>query len=204
MTTTRTDEPIDEAARTSPLALWRYAHEYLSVARNLCMQLRIRCDESQAPYHVAAQGIEFALKSFLRVRGATMEELHRDVGHSLHKALDRSEAQGLPSIPAAWRAAIVDLAPFHQDQQFVYIAHAANTFPDIAPLVDAGVWILYCITPQVVDHFVVNLGTDSTPSPADFVRRLHAALSVTSGVVRPHEAVLHETARTFSGETGIS
>ena len=32
---------IDEHQRTSPLALWRYAHEYLCVANDLCDRLMI-------------------------------------------------------------------------------------------------------------------------------------------------------------------
>src|SRR5438874_2321893 len=112
----------DEAKRTSPLALWRYAHEYLCASRNLCQQIRIKSTESQAPYHVAAQGIEFALKAFLRARGESMTVLHTEIGHSLLSALGRSEAHGLPAMPAPWRAAILELAPFHQDGQFVYRA----------------------------------------------------------------------------------
>src|SRR4030095_7734616 len=83
----------DEAERTSPLALWRYAHEYLCASRSLCQQIRIRCAESQAPYHAAAQGIEFALKAFLRAHGDSMPMLHTEIGHSLISALRRSEAQ---------------------------------------------------------------------------------------------------------------
>lgn len=188
---------IDEHQRTSPLALWRYAHEYLCVAHNLCDRLMITSVESQAPYHVVAQGIEFALKSFLRARGATMSDLHREVGHSLDQALNRSEALGLPPMPAPWRAVIVGLAPFHQNHQFVYLMMPEPTFPDIAPLVDAGVWILDCIAPDVVDHFVANLGSDTTLPATEFVRRLRAALSATPGIAPRRVASLHDTARTY-------
>ncbi len=171
---------VDEAARTSPLALWRYAHEYLCASRSLCQQIRIKCIESQAPYHVAAQGIEFALKAFLRSRGETMAALHERVGHSLDIALRHSEAQGLSPIPAEWRNAIADVAPFHQDGQFVYRAMPDGAFTDVDPLVDAGVWILDRIAPDVVEHFVLHLGTSDSPPAPEFVRRLRAALSATS------------------------
>ena len=36
-----------EAKRTSPLALWRYAHDYLRAAQTLARQNRIACHESQ-------------------------------------------------------------------------------------------------------------------------------------------------------------
>jgi hypothetical protein len=190
----------DEIQRTSPLALWRYAHEYLCVARNLCDQVRIKSIESQAPYHVAAQGIEFALKAYLRARGASMTELQREVGHSLSHALDRSEALGMPAVPVPWRTAIDEMAPFHQDGQFVYLTVTETTFPEITPLVDAGVWILYRIAPDVVDHFAQNLGTDTTPPAPEFVRRLRAALSATSEIAHPAVGQVHDTARTYGDE----
>jgi hypothetical protein len=102
----------------------------------------VQCVESQVPYHIAAQGIEFALKAFLRARGDSMSVLHAEVGHSLTNALHRSEAQGLPSIPAPWRAAIAELAPFHQERQFVYRTMPEGAFCDVGPFVDAacGSW----------------------------------------------------------------
>jgi hypothetical protein len=177
----------DEAKRTSPLALWRYAHEYLCASRNLCQQIRVQCIESQAPYHVAAQGIEFALKAFLRARGESMGVLGAEVGHSLMNALQRSEAHGLPPMPAPWRIAIADVAPFHQDGQFVYRAMPEGAFTEVGPLVDAGVWILDRIAPDVVDHFVVHLASDESPPATEFVRRLRAALSATSDAVQLHD-----------------
>ena len=35
-----------EAKRTSPLALWRYAHDYLRAAQALCRQHKIACHHS--------------------------------------------------------------------------------------------------------------------------------------------------------------
>ena len=61
----------DESRRTAALALWRYGNDYLKAAQGLCEDMRITCNESQVHYHLAAQGIEFALKSFLRAN-------HRD------------------------------------------------------------------------------------------------------------------------------
>jgi hypothetical protein len=170
----------DEAQRTSPLALWRYAHEYLCASRNLCDQIRITCTESQVPYHVAAQGIEFALKAFLRARGESMDVLRTELGHSLLGALERSEARGLAPMPPACRSAISELAPFHQNEQFVYRRMPHDAFSDVRPLVDAGVWILDRIAPDVVDHFVVHLASNDSPPAPEFVRRLRAALSATS------------------------
>jgi hypothetical protein len=179
-----------ELRRTSPLALWRYSHDYLDVVRQLCGRIRVACAESQVPYHVAAQGIEFGLKAFLRTRGATMSDLNQEIGHSLQRALERCEAQGMPRIPEPRRAAIVAVAPFHQDGRFVYPSAPDATYPDVEPLIDAGLWILDRIAPDVVEHYVAHLGNDGTPPAAEYVRRLRAALSATSRTV---QACIEET-----------
>ncbi len=173
----------DESRRTAPLALWRYAHDYLRAARSLSRQHRIACSESQAAHHVAAQGIEFALLAFLTARGASLEQVRRDVGRSLYKALARSEALGLPPIPSPWRAAVAEIAACHQDTQFVYLIAPENTFPDLNPVVDAGIFILDRIAPDVAVQFVVHLGDSASPTVETFVRRLRADLSATSDVV---------------------
>ena len=175
-----TNPSIDESRRTSPLALWRYAHDYLRTARTLSRQHRIACSESQAVHHVAAQGIEFALLAFLTARGAPLDDVRRDVGRSLCRALVRSEAEGLPPIPAPWRAALAEIAPCHQDAQFVYLVTPGGTFPDLDPVVDAGIFILDRIAPDVAVQVVVNLGDGASPTVETFVRRLRADLSATS------------------------
>jgi hypothetical protein len=170
----------EEAKRTSPLALWRYAHEYLCASRNLSQVIKIRCSESQAAYHVAAEGIEFALKAFLRARGDSMTLLQREVGHSLLGALERSEKEGLPRVPPAVRQTITELAPFLQNDQFVYRTMPDDGFCDVEELVHAGMWILDCIAPDVVDHFTTHLASSDSPPATEFVRRLRAALSATT------------------------
>lgn len=170
----------NEERRTSPLAFWRYAHDYLRAAHTFGRQHRIACAESQVGYYAAAQGIEFALKAFLRAHGASVTELRAEFGHSLGKALARSEALGLPAIPSAWRAAVAEIAPCHQDTQFVFLVVPETAFPTLDPLVSAGVFILDRIAPDVARHFVAHLGGDSTPTVETFVRRLRADLSATS------------------------
>ncbi len=168
-----------EARRTSPLAFWRYGHDYLRVARTLCRQHRIPCADAQVAYHAAAQGVEFALKAFLRARGVETHELRAGIGHSLAKALARSEAQGMPPIPEPWRAAVAEIAPFHQEGRFVYLVTPEDAFPDVDPLVAAGIFVLDAIAPDVATHFVVHLGGEATPTVEMFVRRLRADLAAT-------------------------
>jgi len=172
----------DEAKRTSPLALWRYAHDYLRAAQALCRQHRVACHESQAPYHVASEGLNFTIKAFLRTRGATMAELDRIIGHSLTEALIRGEAQGLPRLPARWRMAVAEVAACSGEQEFAYLTTTESTFVDVEPLVEAGVWILDQIAPDVAEHYVQHLAGAASPSAEDFVGRLRADLRATADV----------------------
>ena len=184
-----------EARRTSPLAFWRYGHDYLRIARTLCRQHRIPCAESQVAYHAAAQGIEFALKAFLRARGVTADALRSEVGHSLSAALARSEAQGISPLPAPCRAAVMEIAPCHQAGQFVFLTAPDGAFPEIDPLVAAGIFVLDAIATDVATHFVVHLGGEATPTVETFVRRLRADLTATFELARaddtPDAAALH-------------
>ena len=167
----------DEAKRTAPLAFWRYAHDYLRAASGLCHGNRTLCIESQVPYHLVAQGLEFALYAYLRAKGMTALELRTGVGHSLAKAMALCEAHGMPPLPAQWQSAFRDLAACHTDRGFEYFVAAEDAYAEISPLVDAGVWILGHVAPIVADHYVRNLGSDGSPSTGEFVRNLRAALS---------------------------
>src|SRR4030095_2202790 len=171
-----------EAKRTSPLALWRYAHDYLRAAQALGRQHKIACHESQAPYHVACEGLNFTIKAFLRTRGATMSELDRIIGCSLTEALIRGEAQGLPKIPTRWRMAVAEVAACCQEHQFVYMATTDSTFIDVEPLVEAGVWLLDHIAPDVAEHYAAHLAGEASPSAEEFVGRLRADLKATADV----------------------
>jgi hypothetical protein len=130
---------VDESQRTTALAFWRYAHDYLRVARALADQHKLRCAEAQAVFHVAAQGLEFALKSFLRAKGLSADDLRTGVGHSLADALDKSFAHGLGPLPAASRASIETLALHHQQRQFTYLDADPDAFADVSPYVAAGI-----------------------------------------------------------------
>ena len=167
----------DEAKRTAPLAFWRYAHDYLRAASSLCHGNRTLCIESQVPYHMVAQGLEFALHAYLRAKDMTTAELRTRLGHSLTKAMALCEADGMPPLPAQWQRAFRELSACHTDRGFEYFVAAEDAYAEISPLVDAGVWILGHVAPIVADHYVRNLGSDGSPTTEEFVRSLRAALS---------------------------
>jgi len=49
-------------------------------------------------------------------------------------------------------------------------------------LVEAGVWLLDRIAPDVAAHYVAHLADDASPSAAEFVGRLRADLRATADV----------------------
>jgi hypothetical protein len=169
----------EEEHRTTALALWRYGHDYLRVAKMLCRRHRLRCDESQVPFHAIAQAIEFALKAFLRTKGHTPEQLDEEFGHSLMRALDRALLLGLPPLPRAAHEAVEQLAPHHREREFRHVV-SREAYPDLRPLYAAAVHVLDAIAADVAADYVDGFSADGSPTVDEFVRRLRADLAATA------------------------
>jgi hypothetical protein len=176
-----------ESRRTAALALWRYSHDYLKAAQTLSQTDLIASNESQALHHLAAQGIEFALKSFLRARGVTPEDLSARIGHSLLDALQEAIARGLPPPPVEVVRAIRFIAPHHRDDQFHYLAARYGEFADLTPLLAAGTWILDRIAAEVVADYLVYYGHGSASAGDDMLRRMRANLDLTASRIPPSQ-----------------
>ena len=173
-------QETEESRRTAALALWRYGHDYLKAAQTLAEKDRVTCNESQALYHLAAQGIEFALKSYLRAKGVTTEELNTRIGHSLVDALQEALARDLPPPPVAVVRAIRVIAPHHRDDQFRYLATRYGEFPNLAPLLVAGTWVLAQIVADVVADYFAYHAHGSVPAKDDMLRRMSGDLQMTA------------------------
>ncbi|TMH30632.1 MAG: hypothetical protein E6H66_17830 [Betaproteobacteria bacterium] len=169
----------DESRRTAALALWRYGHDYLKAARTLCENDHIACNESQALYHLAAQGIEFALKSHLRAKGVTPGDLSARIGHSLLDALQEAMARDLAPPPVDVLRAIQLIAPYHRHDQFRFLAVRHGEFPDLAPLLAAGTWILAQTAKDVVADYFAYHGHASAPASEEMLRLMRADLQMT-------------------------
>ena len=174
---------IEESRRTAALALWRYGHDYLKAAQALSENNRVTLNESQALYHLAAQGVEFALKSFLRASGVAAEDLSARVGHSLQDALQEALARGLPFPPIEAIRTIQTFAPHLRDDQFRYIPAEYGEFPDLTPLLAAGIWILSHVAENAVADYYVYYGRGSKAEESAMLRRLHADLDVTASKI---------------------
>jgi hypothetical protein len=174
-----------EERRTAALALWRYSHDYLKAAQTLCQTNLVACNESQALYHLTAQGVEFALKSFLRARGVSQDDLSTHIGHSLLDALQEAIVRGLPLPPVDAVSAIQFIAPYHRNDQFQYVAANHGEFPDLMPLLVAGTWILDQIAAEVVEDYFVHQGRDSATAGDDMLRRMRADLNPLARKLQP-------------------
>ena len=70
--------------RTSPLGLWMYADSYLDAAS--CVAAHSRHPHREPVYLLYAHAVEFALKAFLRSKGASIDEIEAH-GHRLDPLL---------------------------------------------------------------------------------------------------------------------
>lgn len=170
----------EETRRTSALAFWRYAHDYLRTAQSLCSAHRLLCAESQVAYHLAAQALEFALKAFLRAAGVPADELRDRIRHSLASAFDRALELGLPPPPEEALTAIEDIAPHHQDFAFAHMQADDGEYPDLEPLFGAVHWLLDVITPAVARDYAAHYAAEASPSADELVGRLRADLAATA------------------------
>jgi hypothetical protein len=173
----------DESRRTAALALWRYGNDYLKAAQGLCQDMQVTSNESQVHYHLAAQGIEFALKSFLRAKGVTPGDLSARIGHSLLDALQEALARDLPPPPVKVLRTIQFIAPHHRDDQFLYFVAADGDFPEFTPMLAAGTWILAQVAADVAADYFAYYADGSAPGIDDMLRRMRADLDATSSKI---------------------
>jgi hypothetical protein len=173
----------DESRRTAALALWRYGNDYLKAAQGLCDDMRITCNESQVHYHLAAQGIEFALKSFLRAKGVTPSDLSERIGHSLLDALQEALALDLPSPPDNVLRTIQFIAPHHRNDRFLYFVAADGDFPEFMSMLATGTWILGQVAADVVADYFAYYAHGSTSAVDDMLHRMRADLHATASKI---------------------
>jgi hypothetical protein len=75
-------------------------------------------------------------------------------------------------------------APHHRDEEFRYLAARYGEFPNLAPLLAAGTWVLAQVAADVVadvvaDYFAYH-GQASALAVDDMIRRLRTDLQMTA------------------------
>jgi len=85
-------------------------------------------------YYLTAHAIELALKSFLRAKGKSLDELKNRFGHDLSAALKEAEALDLRAYVALrpdQEAAIQILSSYYKDKEFEYIVTGFKELPTL-------------------------------------------------------------------------
>src|SRR6266446_7364294 len=108
-------DPADE--RTTALGLWRYSFDYLKAANIVDKHDPNPWVESQVTYQLVCQGLELALKAYLRATGQTVRDLIR-TGHSLEKCLNSAERAGLTPLCQELRAALLMIDRYYKQNEF--------------------------------------------------------------------------------------
>jgi hypothetical protein len=175
----------DDARRTAALAYWRYAHDYFRAAADLCRDHQMPCGESQVPYHLCAQGLEFAFHAYLRAHGVSVDDLQSRYRHALDAARAACESRGLPALPTQCVTPFTEVAGCLRPAGFRYLDVDDAAAPDVAPLLEAGTWILAQAAPHVSRHYVEHLGGAGSPTAEEFGQRLRTALTMLRDASRP-------------------
>lgn len=169
-----------DTRRTAALAYWRYGHDYLRAARDLCHKHEVCYAEGQPVYHLAAQALEFALKAFLRARGVPPESVVERYGCALDVAFDEAGTRGLPASPGAVSSAVRTLAAHHRPEGFVRLDETSAASAEPRLFFDAVHWVLDAIVPIVAEDYTAHYSDESSPSKESFMLRLRADLSATA------------------------
>src|SRR4029450_11421910 len=92
-------------------------------------------------------------------------------------------ARGLPFRPIEAIRPIQTFAPHLRDDQFRYIPADYGEFPDVTPLLAAGIWILSQVAENAVARYDGYYGGGTRAEESAMLRRLHADLDVTASKV---------------------
>lgn len=124
-------------SRTTPIGLARYAKEYLEAAILVDNEMgkdAVYSRISPIPaYFLLLHGIELTLKSFLRHKGLTVEQLSgKGLGHDLNALLARARELGLNEVHQLTEQdseALALLIGANADHQLRYIQTGPKAFP---------------------------------------------------------------------------
>jgi hypothetical protein len=131
----------DREAHTDSMLVWQEACQFLGAACEIPNYRTPRL-------HLAAHGIELALKSHLRANGYTLEQL-RQVGHSLAKCLDHCKALGMAAPSDDDLHRLFFLSEAHVDHEWRYAHTDRPPHMEWADWIIVAEWALRAAIPAV-------------------------------------------------------
>ena len=149
----------DDEERITPIGLARFAYEYIEAANVVdetigAKEAYVRTSCVPA-FYLAKHGIELTLKSFLRFKGVSVEELRREFGHDLKRALQKARELGLDDhiqLSRNENDALDVLIALDDEQGLRYIRTGPKQFPSWAIVYPVAVRLHQAIAPLVGYH----------------------------------------------------
>jgi hypothetical protein len=133
-------------ASTPAFLLWTTSLHFLKASRTLS-------GDSLASRYLACHGIELALKSQLRSKGYSLEQLRFAIGHSIVEAMAKANATGMRAFPDKVRRILEFAHEIHVTHEYRY-PHLHEKFIAANYLIFAGAWTLRAaITAVSKDEF---------------------------------------------------
>lgn len=120
-----------EENRTTSFGLLIYADEYFHAYHTLVMSKEHRWPKQVLAF-LFCHGVELSLKSFLRNKGVSVNNLIGKYGHDLNKLVDECKHQGIDDYhiftDEDW-AKISALNQLYKNKEFEYIVSGIKPFP---------------------------------------------------------------------------
>ena len=136
--------------RENEWTLWVYADEFFFAAKEL--EKSINPDKIMiASYYLCSHSLELAMKCFLFRNGISLNELRKDIGHDLEKALKKAKNMGLDRflcIDSSYENVVKGLNRYYRTKEFEYMTSTEKIFPrltDVKKVVDKTLNALFCI-----------------------------------------------------------
>ena len=153
------DRTPDREAHTDSMLMWHEATTFIAAA--------VAIPHYRTPrLHLAAHGIELALKSHLRATGYTLDQLQR-IRHSLVTALNRCVALGMVEPSDDDRHRLRFLSDAHANHEWRYAHTDKPPHMDWSDWISVAAWSLRAAIPAVA----TNTAKHSTEVPV-YKRRM--------------------------------
>ncbi|ROU07055.1 hypothetical protein D9T17_11145 [Lysobacter enzymogenes] len=144
--------PVDEAGRTTPFGLLRFAEEYRRAAEIVHADPKL----ITPAFQLIGQSFELALKAFLLFKGVSLKDLRsKALGHDLVALWKRADAEGIGLVytHADLAAGVIDLLnPHYMAHEFRYIVTGTKTIPAWDFASNTAKYLTYSLHDDLLAH----------------------------------------------------